>query len=328
MKEIDWKEPELKKWTDGTRSESTKSSYRDGYKKYFLFTGGLSASQLIDEAEADANTPARMRKDAVVNRLLAFYKWLKTDIDVHSWGDKTQIIRKGLADTSTLTCVTAVRSFYASNGFTVRMKGKSSLPKPKIVNRRMKLNSEQVKTLVDNARSLRDKAVVLTMFQSGVDASTLCGLTYGNISSYIQTNDPSPWKLDLYRSKTGVDYSTFLHDDAINAIKAYLKDAEFRGVKFNNQTRLFLQVRQMKPMSSDLIASILKDVASRSGLIHKLAKEEVNPISPHALRESFSSLMLNSGVAETIVDFWLGHEIETMAQAYKALQSNKVRDVR
>jgi hypothetical protein len=34
-------------------------------------------------------------------------------------------------------------------------------------------------------------------------------------------------------------------------------------------------------------------------------------------RESFGSIMSNKGVPDTIVDFWLGHEIGEMAKAYK-----------
>jgi hypothetical protein len=99
-KSIDWNEPELKKWMDSIRSEGTKNSYKLGYSKFFVFTGGLSPSQLIDEAEAGANTPVRSRKDVVVNKLLDFYKWLKYDADVQSRGHGHRFIRKGLADTS------------------------------------------------------------------------------------------------------------------------------------------------------------------------------------------------------------------------------------
>ena len=45
--------------------------------------------------------------------------------------------------------------------------------------------------------------------------------------------------------------------------------------------------------------------------------KDFNPVSPHALRESFGSIMTNKGVPDTIVDFWLGHEIGEMNEAYK-----------
>lgn len=37
--------------------------------------------------------------------------------------------------------------------------------------------------------------------------------------------------------------------------------------------------------------------------------------------------MINAGVADTVVDFWLCHEIGIMSAAYKTLQADKVREM-
>jgi predicted RNase H-like nuclease (RuvC/YqgF family) len=50
-----------------------------------------------------------------------------------------------------------------------------------------------------------------------------------------------------------------------------------------------------------------------------------NPLSPHALRESFGSIMTGHGVPKTVVDFWLGHEIGEMAEAYQEAQYQDVK---
>jgi len=66
---------------------------------------------------------------------------------------------------------------------------------------------------------------------------------------------------------------------------------------------------------------MLKSVAVKSGFVdNENNGNEFNPLSPHALRESFGSLMINRGVPDTILDFWLGHEIGRMAEAYKGVQ--------
>ncbi len=52
-----------------------------------------------------------------------------------------------------------------------------------------------------------------------------------------------------------------------------------------------------------------------------------NPLGPHALRESFGSIMINSGVPDTVVDFWLGHSIGEMAEAYKSLQAESLKEM-
>jgi len=43
------------------------------------------------------------------------------------------------------------------------------------------------------------------------------------------------------------------------------------------------------------------------------------------LRESFGSIMTNSGVPDTVVDFWLGHEIGEMAEACKSVRFESLK---
>jgi len=71
---------------------------------------------------------------------------------------------------------------------------------------------------------------------------------------------------------------------------------------------------------------MMKAVALKSGLIdEKNNGKAFNPLGPHALRESFGSIMINSGVPDTIVDFWLGHSIGEMAEAYKSVQAESLK---
>lgn len=50
-----------------------------------------------------------------------------------------------------------------------------------------------------------------------------------------------------------------------------------------------------------------------------------NPLGPHALRESFGSIIINSGVPDTIVDFWLFHDVGEVARAYKSVQYESLK---
>jgi len=71
---------------------------------------------------------------------------------------------------------------------------------------------------------------------------------------------------------------------------------------------------------------MMREVAIRSGFIDTENNgKEFNPLGPHALRESFGSIMTNSGVPDTIVDFWHGHEIGEMAEAYRSVQFESLK---
>ena len=290
----------------------------------------MNSEQLIDEALEDAKKDIREKQDIVKTRLLQFYSWLKEEYPIKSRGKgEHKIIGKGLCDTSASTAVGAVRSFYSAYEIYVKMRGRQSLPKPKIENKRMQLNTADIKLLVDHARSPRDRAIILTMFQGGMDASTLCSIKYGDVIKGLESEE-QPIKLELFRKKTGTDYYTFLGHDAVEAIKAYIHNVESKGAIFEDNTPLFLKqsnkAKHFEPLYSGLVANMLKKVAIASGLVNdKLNGKKFNPVSPHALRENFGSIMINKGVPDSIVDFWLGHAVSDMAEAYKGRRFEELK---
>jgi integrase len=323
---VNWEEPVLQRWLGTITRKTTFYNYRSSFRVYTQFTG-MSASEMIDEALEDLKRDPREKRDIVLRRLIDFYHWLKTEYPRKSRGRGShKIVGKGVSDKLAHLRVAAVRSFYATFGVTVRMRGRQSLPKPRVRNKRMKVGAEQVKVLLSHARTPRDRAIILTLFQGGMDVSTLCSLKYGDIAEELTKNE-YPLKLELYRPKTGVEYYTFLGRDAVQSIKAYISDMESRDVKFTSNTPLFLKERgKDEGVTTNLVQNMMRIVAYNSGFIdEKNNGKAFNPLGPHALRESFGSLMINSGVPDTIVDFWLGHAIGEMAEAYKRVQFDSLK---
>jgi len=323
---VNWGDPALKRWLGTIMRKGTLYNYRSAFRVYTLFTGS-TASALIDEALEDMKRDPRERQDVVLKRLIQFFNWLKTEYPLkRSKGKgKYEVVGKGISDKLSHMYVGAIRSFYSTFGVTVRMKGRHSLPRPRVQNKRMKVAAEQVRVLVDHARTPRDRAIILTLFQSGMDVSTLCSLKYGNVAEALAKGE-YPLKLDLYRPKTGVEFYTFLGRDAIQALKAYLADMQNRGVHFKHNMSLFLKERGKQALTTNLIQNMMRNVAIKAKFIDKENNGKAfNPLGPHALRESFGSIMINSGVPDTIVDFWLGHSIGEMAEAYKSVQAESLR---
>jgi len=322
---VNWEEPVLKRWLDPIMKSGTKRNYRTAFRAYTLFTS-MTASQLIDEAIEDAKRDPREKQDIVLTKLVTFYKWLKTEYPKKSKGRGShRIIGYGVSDKVAHMYVAAVRSFYATFDVTVRMKGRHRLPRPRVQNKRIRVNAEQVKILVDHARTPRDRAIILTHFQGGLDSSTLCSLNYGDVFEGLEKNE-HPLKLEIFRPKSGVDFYTFLGKDAVEALKAYLADARARGVVFRSNTPLFVQERGKKRLKTHNDQDMMRNIAVKAGFVDEENNgKDFNPLGPHALRESMSGLMTNSGVPDTVVDFWLGHEIGEMAKAYKGVQYESVR---
>lgn len=322
---VDWDDKALERWLGTITRRGTKYNYRSAFRAYALFTG-MTASALVDEALEDVKRDPREKKDIVLRRLIDFYHWMKTEYPKKSKGRYAhKIIGKGVSDKLSHMYVSAMRSFYATFGVVVRMKGRHSLPRARVRNKRLKVNAAQVKVLVDHARTPRDRAIILVLFQGGMDVSTLCSLRYGDVAEGLKKNE-HPLKLELFRVKTGVEYYTFLARDAVDALKAYIADLKARHTQLRGGQPLFLQERGKDRLRTHNVQSMMKNVARASGFIDKENNGKAfNPLGPHALRESFGGIMINSGVPDTIVDFWLGHSIGQIAEAYKGPQYESLK---
>lgn len=323
---INWNEAPLVRWLEGAKT-GTKSVYRSIFKTYSHFTG-MTATQLIDEALEDAKLDIRNRKEIVYSRIVNFHRYLKEEYEVKTRGNvngERKVLKKGVSDNLAQLNVGAIRSFYATYDIIVRMKGRRKLPRPRNTNKRMIVSSVEVKILLDNTRTPRDRAIILLAFQGGMDSSTICSLTYGNIAEGLK-KDEYPLRLELTRPKTDVEFYTFIGRDGITALKSYINDAKNRGVDFSNNTPLFVTEKGKQPLEPHSAETMLKDVAMRSGLVdNKMNGGDFNPLGIHALRESFGSIMTNHSVPEPIIDFWLGHQIGEMAKVYKSLQAGAVK---
>lgn len=326
---VNWEDECVQKWLNTIVRDGTKRIYRGGFGLYCEWTG-LSGSQLIDEAIEDMKLDPRQRKDVVKTRLLDFYKHLTEEHKVMSRGKgPKQVLRVGISGGLARTYVQALRSFYGTFDIYIHLKRRSRLPRPKVKNKRMKVNANEVKTLLNHARTPRDRAIILCGFQGGLDASTICSLTYEDVQKGL-ASDEYPLTLELQRPKTEVEYYTFLGRDAIDALKAYIEDAKHRGINFSFNTPLFVKERKkagrtigLKP---NLIQNMLKEVAIKSGLVSKdLNGKDFNPLGPHALRESFSKIMSNTAVPDSIVDFWIGHSVGELDKTYKEKDFDRLK---
>jgi len=327
LENINWDSPYLKRWLGSITKAGTRAVYKSAYRMYSKYTE-MTAEQLVDEALEDAKKDPRERTDIVKRRLIGFYNWLVTEAPRRGPGGRENG-RKGLSSKLAHTYVNAVRSFYDTFGVVVKLKGRSALPKPRVINKRKRLNNMDVKRLLSHCRSPRDRAIILCMFQSGMDVSTLCNLKYGDVAEGLERG-AHPLKLNLYRVKSGIEYYTFLGRDACEALKAYLNDLKARGIRLTYNDPLFLKegrkALRMESIKPNLVQKLMRELAVKAGFVNEnMNGRAINPISPHALRESFSSIMTSKGVPKTVTDFWLGHEIGEMARAYQEAQYEDVK---
>ncbi|MCK5471963.1 tyrosine-type recombinase/integrase, partial [Candidatus Gracilibacteria bacterium] len=106
---------------------------------------------------------------------------------------------------------------------------------------------------------------------------------------------------------------------ALEAIKAYREqlDRQF-GVETLKNESLFLN-KYHKRLNTRSIARILRKLVDAVGLI--------TPVSPHALRHSFATHMLNAGADLRSVQEMLGHASITTTQIYTHVTNKRLREI-
>jgi len=94
---------------------------------------------------------------------------------------------------------------------------------------------EEMYRIVDMATSMRDKAILLVLFHSGIRENALCSLKYGHVKRQLE-KEKFPLRLritpeiDSKLAGYGPDYyDTFLQYEAIEAVRQYSEEFHMKG---------------------------------------------------------------------------------------------------
>lgn len=159
---------------------------------------------------------------------------------------------------------------------------------------------DSIKT--DSVAGLRNRALLETLYSTGIRVSELTGLNMDDVD-FEQ-------RLMRIKGKGNKERIVPVGDKALDAIKAY-RDELLNEVKGGKRSlpdeALFLNLRN-KRLTTRSVARILDQVAKSSGLLV--------PVSPHALRHSFATHLLDSGADLRAVQELLGHKSLSTTQRY------------
>ncbi len=176
------------------------------------------------------------------------------------------------------------------------------------------LTADEVRCLLeqaggDAARDLRDRAMLELAYAAGLRASELVGL---------KTKDLNLEEGFLFcRGKGGKERIVPLGKAASRAVARYLRDVRPRQAKRPSEF-LFLTVRG-GPFTRQGFWKMLKSRAAAAGLKGK--------VSPHVLRHSFATHLLERGADLRSVQIMLGHSQITTTQIYTHVSRERLRSV-
>ncbi|MDO8604086.1 MAG: tyrosine-type recombinase/integrase [bacterium] len=162
----------------------------------------------------------------------------------------------------------------------------------------------------ESIKELRDKAILELFFSTGLRLSELCALQRD---------------IDLTRDEISVRGKgekvrvVFISDDAKKAITAYLKKrTDMDDALFVSETKRTREdgSTRLTPRS---IERMVKFYATKAGIMDK--------VTPHILRHSFATDLLQNGADIRSVQMMLGHANISTTQIYTHITDNQLRDV-
>jgi integrase/recombinase XerD len=154
----------------------------------------------------------------------------------------------------------------------------------------------------DTPRGLRDKAMLELLYASGLRVSELVNLKRGEVN----------FELGLVRcvGKGSKQRMVPVGQVALNALQQYLTTRE------DDNPALFLSRRG--PMTRITFWKNLQRYARRAGI--------TGPISPHTLRHSFATHLLEGGADLRAIQEMLGHASIATTQIYTHVSSDLLRE--
>jgi integrase/recombinase XerD len=172
---------------------------------------------------------------------------------------------------------------------------------------------DRLLTLPDVAspKGLRDRAFIELLYATGLRVSEMVGLGTTNLNlegGYLTT-----------RGKGAKERLVPMGDEAVAWVARYLRDGRPALLRGRASTRLFVNARGGTALSRLGVWKILKRYGAAAGVGRRL--------SPHVLRHSFATHLLERGADLRAIQMMLGHADLSTTQIYTHVLEARLRAI-
>jgi tyrosine recombinase XerC len=156
----------------------------------------------------------------------------------------------------------------------------------------------------------RDRTILELLYAAGVRLSELVSLNLGDLS--LDRGQMVVW------GKGGKERVVLLGEPAVRALRTYLRDGRTR-LRGQRMTDAVLLNRFGRRLSRRSVGLILDKYSKLAGLWRK--------VTPHLLRHTFATHMLEGGANLRVVQELLGHAQPTTTEIYTHVTPSRLREV-
>lgn len=223
----------------------------------------------------------------------AFHRWADRPLEELGPDDLRRyhvhlLDERKLANATIVLRISALRFLYVR--VLKRRDMKEDLPYPK---RQKKLpvvlSPEEVGQLIDAAKNLFHRAMLMTLYAAGLRRSELCQLKVANI-------DSKRMMLRVERGKGGVDRDVPLSEELLQTLREYWRWMRPKTYLFPGTVNNW---RADKPITSKVIWEAVREAAQKAGIQKR--------VTPHTLRHTYATHLLEAGADLRTIQLLLGH---------------------
>ncbi len=203
---------------------------------------------------------------------------------------------------ATVALVRAALKFYYDG---VLKKGIVTLKTPKIQKKLPTvLSREEVKHLLESTSNSKSKLILMMLYSSGLRVSECCSLKVND----LEFEQKIGW---VRNGKGGKDRLFILPEGILEGLRNYISSKNTEHL-FTNKAGTALSARN--------IQKIVANAAKRAGINKN--------VSPHTLRHSFATHLLESGESIRKIQELLGHSNLQTTQIYTKVSTEELRKVK
>ncbi len=227
----------------------------------------------------------------------------------------TYLATNNIKPSSIVRKIASIKGFFRFLNARQEIKNNPSLDvsSPKVPNRLPKvLSIDEIEKLLIGKMDLMDKAIFELLYATGLRVSELVNLTVDNID----------FKRNTVRTigKGSKERIIPLGSKAKTALKAYLADREIK-----------IKLMSPKYLKADMVFLNQHGGAISRQYVYSFIKEQgkiINKnISPHTIRHSFATHLLENGADLRVVQELLGHSSIVTTQLYTHISKKRLREV-
>jgi len=286
------------------RSDATREKYRSYFLKFCEWIG-QTPDQLVEQKKRDLKNDDPKVQRRIESALKGFIAFLE--------GEGSSVSTQQVA-------YAAVRSFFEMNYQPLRMR-RGDYPTGESLGSRA-ATKEDIEKLLEDA-SLRIRALILFLKDTGLRVSDVVQLKYGVLSEGFENNEKFI-PLYLITKKNKIVAKTFVGPEAVGALKEYFEERRegTRRIPPENigpKSPLFrTRTPKVKPVTRSGLSSTINFHAKKLGIDSQF--------SAHSFRKYFQTQLEAAGTNSNWIDQMIGHRLINSRDRYSLPSDQQLKD--